>query len=153
MKKINPSCERGTSAVEFALCLPVLVFLMIGIIEIGRFTYFSILAAHAARAGVQYAAQNLSTAMDASTNGPNTTAAAVQDGQQLANWKVKASVMCTVNNVSAPCPANNTGAVSPNNFYYVQVQVSGTFNSLLKYPGIPQQIPVSGSAIMRVGNQ
>lgn len=146
-------CDRGTSALEFALMAPVFIFMLVGIIEIGRYTYYAILAAHAARAGVQYAAQNLETASDAAASGPNTSNAAVVDGQQLANWKVTSKVVCTVNNVAAPCPANNTSSVSPSNFYYVQVQVTGTFNSLLKYPGIPQQIPVSGTAIMRVGNQ
>jgi Flp pilus assembly protein TadG len=153
MKRIDVRCDRGTSMIELAICLPVIALLTIGIIEIGRFTYFSILAAHAARAGVQYAAQNLQTAADASASGPNTTAAAVADGQGLSNWRVTSGLSCTVNNAAAPCPANNTGVVSPNNFYYVSVQVTGTFNSLLKYPGIPQQIPVTGSAIMRVGNQ
>ena len=139
--------------IEFAIVLPVFIFMMVGIIEIGRFTYYSILAAHAARAGVQYAAQNLTTASDAANSGPATTAAAVQDGQSLSNWAVTSKISCTVNNVSSSCPTNASGAVSPNNFYYVQVTVTGTFKSLLKYPGIPQSIPVTGSAIMRVGNQ
>jgi Flp pilus assembly protein TadG len=153
MKRLNARCDRGTSMIEFAIVAPVFIFLMIGIIEIGRYTYFAILAAHAARAGVQYGAQNLTTAADAASSGPNTTAAALQDAQSLANWKVTSSILCTANNVSVVCPTNSTGAVSPNNFYYVQVQVTGKFNSLLKYPGIPQQIPVTGSAVMRVGNQ
>jgi hypothetical protein len=37
--------------------------------------------------------------------------------------------------------------------YYVQVQVSGTFNTLLNYPGIPDPVPISGSATMRVATQ
>jgi Flp pilus assembly protein TadG len=153
MKRFNARCDRGTSMIEFAIVAPVFIFLMIGIIEIGRYTYFAILAAHAARAGVQYGAQNLTTAADAANSGPNTAAAALQDAQSLTNWKVTSSILCTSNNVSVACPTNSTGAVSPNNFYYVQVQVTGKFDSLLKYPGIPQQIPVTGSAIMRVGNQ
>jgi hypothetical protein len=33
------------------------------------------------------------------------------------------------------------------------VQVSGTFHSLLNYPGIPSSIPISATAVMPVGNQ
>ncbi len=50
--------------VEFAILAPVFVFLLIGLIEVGRFAFFGILAANAARAGAQYGAQTLSTAAD-----------------------------------------------------------------------------------------
>jgi len=49
--------DRGTSLVEFAIVLPVLMFLLVGLSEFGRFGYYAILAANAARAGVQYGAQ------------------------------------------------------------------------------------------------
>lgn len=144
--------ERGTAVVEFALVAPVFVFLLIGLIETGRFTYFWIVAEHAARAGVQYGAQNLQTASDASSNGPATTGAAKADAN-VAGWTVKSSLTCTVNGVSGPCPANNANSVSPNLVYYVQVQVTGTVTSLLNYPGIPHSLPLSVTATQRVVNQ
>ena len=104
--------ERGTAVVEFALVAPVFVFLLIGLIETGRFTYFWIVAEHAARSGVQYGAQNLQTASDASSNGPATTGAAKADAN-IAGWTVKSSLTCTVNGVSGPCPANMPNSVSP----------------------------------------
>ncbi len=137
--------------IEFAIVLPVFVFLLIGVIEFGRYTYFAILASHAARAGVQYAAQNLETAADANANGPGTAGAAKADAQNLSGWKVTSAVVCTINSEPSPCPASN--AVVSNVVYYVQVQVSATFSSLMKYPGIPQQLPVSATAMMRVANQ
>jgi len=137
--------------IEFAVVLPVFVFLLIGVIEFGRYTYFAILASHAARAGVQYAAQNLETAADANANGPGTASAAKADAQSLSGWKVTSAVVCTVNSQPSPCPASN--AIVSNVVYYVQVSVSATFNSLMKYPGIPQQLPVSATAMMRVANQ
>jgi Flp pilus assembly protein TadG len=146
-------CNRGTSLIEFALVAPIFIFLLIGVIEVGRYTYFAILAQHAARAGVQYAAQNLTTAADASVNGSNTAGAASQDAQSLSNWTVHSMVICTMNSQFSPCPANNMSAVSPNLTYYVQVTVTGTFKSLLSYPGIPNNVPVQGLAVMRVGNQ
>ena len=139
--------------VEFALVAPVFIFMLVGVIEMGRYAYFAILAQHAARAGVQYAAQSLETAADASVSGPATASAASLDGQSLSQWKVTSWVMCTNNLQVAPCPANNTGSVSPGLVYYVGVKVTGTFKSLLSYPGIPNNVPVTGTAVMRVGNQ
>lgn len=154
MRKLIRS-ENGTSLIEFALVLPVFIFMLVGIIEIGRYTYFSILAAHAARAGVQYAAQNLQTAQDASLNvaTSHTANAAAQDAQNLAAWAVHSSIVCTVNNQPSPCPANNAQSVSPNLVYYVKVQVTGNFNPMLRYPGIPTNVPIGATSIMRVASQ
>jgi Flp pilus assembly protein TadG len=146
--------QRGTSMIEFALVLPVFVFMLVGVIEMGRYTYFAVLAQHAARAGVQYAAQNLQTAADASTSGPATANAAKQDGQSYSQWKVTSWISCTNAGAGTACPAtNNAGTVSPGLVYYVGVKVTGTFKSLLSYPGIPNNVPISATAIMRVGNQ
>jgi Flp pilus assembly protein TadG len=144
--------QRGTSMVEVALLAPVFVFLLVGLVEIGRFSYFWIVAEHAARSGVQYGSQNLQTAADANSNGPGTTGAAKADAN-IAGWTVKSSLTCTVNGVSGPCPANNSNSVSPSLVYYVQVQVTGTVTSLLNYPGIPHSIPLSVTATQRVVNQ
>ena len=145
--------NSGTSMVEFALILPVFVFLLIGLIEVGRYAYFAILASHAARAGVQYAAQTLESAADASANGPATRSAALGDGQNLASWTVHSSVQCTIGGATSTCPLNTANAVPANLIYYVQVQVTGTFHSLLNYPGIPSSVPITATAIMPVNNQ
>jgi Flp pilus assembly protein TadG len=137
--------EAGTSLVEFAIMLPVLVFLLIGLIEVGRYTYFAILAANSARAGVAYGAQNALTAF-------NTTGiqnAALQDAQNIANFTVTPNVFCSTDGVTVSTCPSGTGPTPPL-YYYVQVSTTGTFSSLLNYPGIPNHIPISGSAVMRV---
>ena len=78
MKRLIRS-EGGTSAVEFAIVAPVLIFLLIGLIDVGRYTYYGILAANAARAGAQYGAQSVYTAIDS----PGMQNAALADGQNL----------------------------------------------------------------------
>jgi Flp pilus assembly protein TadG len=144
---------RGTSLIEFALLAPVFVLLLMGVIEVGRYTYFGILAAHGARAGVQYGAQDVFSAADAAANGANTRNAVLQDAQGLANWTVHSSLVCTINGQPTNCPSNTASAVQASLVYYVQVDVSGTFNSLMKYPGIPRQIPVSATAVMPLSSQ
>jgi Flp pilus assembly protein TadG len=154
MKSFLPSAS-GSSLVEFALALPVFVFLLIGLIEVGRFEYFSILAANAARAGAQYGAQTLLTAYD----NAGITYAVTQDGGNLPNWtsaggEVTVNQLCAAEG-TAPSTCSTPWGSSPpqNTIYYVQVQVTGVFTSLLNYPGIPNEIPISGSSTMRVATQ
>ena len=141
--------ESGTSLIEFALTAPFLCLLLIGIVEIGRFTFFAILAANAARAGAQYASQNLGTAV----NAPQIQSAALQDAQSLSNWQVTATPLCSTGG-APPIQCNGTGtAPSESMVYYVKVQVAGTFTSLLNYPGIPNSFPITATAIMPVTSQ
>jgi Flp pilus assembly protein TadG len=139
-------CESGASLVEFALILPVLVILLIGLIEVGRYTYFAILAANAARAGAQYGAQDTAHAND--TTGMRS--AAKLDGQSLSQWTVIANPLCSVNGGALGTCSNPpaTGTI-----YYVSVQVNGTFPSLLHLPWFGNSVPVSGNSVMRVASQ
>jgi len=141
--------QDGTSVMEFAILAPVLIFLLFGLIEVGRYAYFAILAAHAAHTGAQWGAQDTSTA----DNVPGMKNAAKQDAQAVSTWTVNAQTMCSVS--SAPLvPCSGASLVSAaNTVYYVKVTVTGTFSALFNYPGIPANIPVSGSATMRVASQ
>lgn len=47
---------------EMAIALPILLLLLLGVIEVGRYAQLAILVADAARAGALYGAQNLATA-------------------------------------------------------------------------------------------
>lgn len=150
MKKSFMKSERGTSLIEFAVMAPVFLFMLVGIIEVGRYTYYGIVAAHAARAGVQYGSQNLVTA--ASPPNGAIENAAMADAGSPAGWHATHSIVCTNTVSQVSCPTVASMAAS-NLVYYVQVQVTGTVTSLLQYPGIPRQSSVSASAMMRVGSQ
>src|SRR5438552_1720965 len=56
----DPHAERrrGASVMELAVLLPLLLVLFIGIIDFGRVFYTAMTISHAARAGVQYGAQD-----------------------------------------------------------------------------------------------
>jgi len=56
--------EGGYSDDTVALLLPLLLLLLVGTIEIGRFAYYAILVANSARAGAQYGSQSLVTSAD-----------------------------------------------------------------------------------------
>lgn len=46
--------ERGVSAVEFALCVPVLLFSLLGVVDLGNVVYQRSDMESALRAGIQY---------------------------------------------------------------------------------------------------
>jgi Flp pilus assembly protein TadG len=132
----------GTAVVEFAIALPFLVLLLIGTIELGRYMYFAIVTQHASEAGAQYGAQSLANA----ANSANIEAAVAADAP---NVSVSASpaAYCLQSGQSVSCPV---GTPSPGVTEYVQVKVSGTFKSLLNYPGIPNSVPITATTTMRV---
>jgi len=140
--------DSGTSLLEMAVLTPFLLILLMGVIELGRFSYYSILVANAARAGAQYGAQNLGTAAD--TTGIKN--AASQDGQSLSSLTITSAQQCgcTGSTLSSTCPA--TSCTPPNHpLVYVQVTASATINSLFNYPGLPKSISLSSTNTTRVG--
>jgi Flp pilus assembly protein TadG len=141
--------ERGQSLVELALVVPLLLLLLVGIIEIGRFAYYSILVSNAARAGAQYAAQNLATAKD--TTG--ITQAGRNDGQGItaANLNITSTQRCGCDTGSlGVCGARPVCANPGHPLVYVQVTAIGSFNSLFNYPGLPATLNVTSVEEMRV---
>jgi Flp pilus assembly protein TadG len=134
--------QSGQTVVELALLLPLLLMLLIGLTEIGRYAYFDILISNAARAGAQYGAQSLIQAAD--INGIRT--AAQNDG--LAAMTITSLQECgCVATALGGCP---TGGVCPIPLTYVKVTASDTYNSLFAYPGIPRSLNLSATVTMRV---
>lgn len=135
--------EAGASIIEFAIVLPILALLAVGIIDLGRWAYYGIVAANSARAGAQYGAQDANHASDST----GMTAAVNAESGNAVTWNtIDATEVCSVSGGAlSPC----TGNAPLNTTYYVKVQVSGTFSPLVHYPGF-SSLPVNGSAIIRV---
>ena len=154
------SSERGQAMLEVALLLPVLLLLALGVIELGRYMYISILVGNAARAGAAYGAQSLPLSVD--TTGIQ--AAADNDfqnnGQSTASLSLTSSVACgcdssgTVSAALCSTSTNLTAGTCVTGHWVVMesVTASGTFTSLFNYPGIPPSISVSRTATLRVSN-
>jgi Flp pilus assembly protein TadG len=141
--------ERGTSVIEFAIIMPVLIFLVIGIIDVGRGMYFGIVAQNAARAGAAYGSQSLSTAED----GSGMSTAASTDGAGV-TWSVTTACLLSVSGAPlVPCPSNLSSSITTTTVIYVKVQATGSFSTLIQYPGLPSTIPVTGTSIVRVVKQ
>jgi Flp pilus assembly protein TadG len=146
--------QSGQSVVEFALILPVLLLLSLGVIEVGRFAYISILVANAARAGAAYGAQSLTRSAD--TAGISTAAKNdfLSNGQTSLTVTSAPTCGCDSNGTttSAACTGVSAGSCPGGGHWVVLVRVTagGTYNSLFNYPGIPRNMTLSNTAIMRV---
>ena len=136
------SRQSGQTVVEMALLLPLLLMLLVGVIEIGRYAYFDILISNAARAGAQYGAQSLIQAADVA----GIRTAAQNDG--LAAMTITSLQECGCNaGALGGCP---TGGVCPLPLVYVKVTATDTYNSLFSYPGLPRSLTLTSTVTMRV---
>ena len=137
--------ERGQAIAELACIAPLVLLMLIGLIEAGRFASFSIMVANAARAGVQYGAQNLVTAAD--TTGMQNAAAA--DAQNVSGLNATATHFCKCADGSTSGCLEGDCSTS-HRITYVQLNVTGTFNSIVHFAYIRPSITVASSATMRV---
>jgi Flp pilus assembly protein TadG len=146
--------ETGASLVELGFLLPVLSLMLLGTVDLGRFTYVSIEVASAARAGVQYGQQSGTTSTD--VTGMQT--AAKNDAPDLVgaangNLAATGSFWCQCSDgtgVSASC-ASRPSCSSTHLVQYVKVIASATYKPWFAYPGVPATSTVSGQAVMRAG--
>jgi Flp pilus assembly protein TadG len=156
--------ESGQSLLEVALLLPILVAMLLGVIELGRYAYISILVGNAARAGAAYGAQSLVQSIDAAGIQTAADNDFQNNGQNVATLTVTSSTTCACDNgtgasvtAQTACSAlanRQAGSCNPvpGSQWVVMVSVtaSGTFNSLFNYPGIPSTLTVSSTSTLRV---
>ncbi|MDE3136745.1 MAG: pilus assembly protein [Acidobacteriota bacterium] len=167
--------QSGQSLLEMALLTPLLLAMVLGSIELGRYAYLSILVGNAAHAGALYGAQSTGQAAPPPPTTPLTangsmnggiTVAAQNDfqnngGQSAQNLIVTWTNSCACDNqgtlTSEVCTtgASATAGICPagqNWVVMVAVTAKATFDSLFKYPWIPSPITVSRTSTMRVAN-
>ena len=140
--------ESGSALAEIAVVLPVLVLLLIALIEVGRFGSYLIMTENAARAGAQYGAQNTITALDIA----GMKASARTDAQNDAGLSANAITFCQcADGTGSTCLA--TDCASSHRLIFVEVDTTGTWQSLTNFPGLPaslRTITVQGKSVMRV---
>ncbi len=138
---------------EFAIAIPLLMLLLLGAAELGRYAYFSIIVANAARAGAQYGSQNGTTALDS----PGIQTAVQNDGTNgISALAVSSSSSCwcwngtTYASTTCSLPLH---CASGHPVEFISVTVSGTAHSIMKYPLLPSTLPVSATTTMRLVGQ
>lgn len=144
----------GQSLLELAFLTPLLLLLLIGSIEIGRYAYYSVAVGNAAHAGAAYASQSTLTAGQTT----NIKAAVCYDFNGTSGTGTNCGLAVTT---TYTCQCDNNGTMSADASCaacgatqalvpYVQVTASGTFTPIFNYPGIPQTFTVSRTATMRI---
>ena len=149
--------QRGSALAEFAITVPLIALILAGISEYGRFTYDGSEVGNAARAGVQYGAQTLFTAADTGAGG-GIELAAKADAGQVSGLTVTSSNACSCYNSPAsgfacttsvatqPCTANT----SDHRVIQVSVTAGATFVPFMHFPGIPNSLVITRTAIQQV---
>jgi Flp pilus assembly protein TadG len=142
--------ERGTAIVELALLLPLLMLLMLGMIELGRFIYFGILVGNAAHAGAQFGAQSL--IYEGDFTGMESAAQNDAQNMNIPLFTPTASDYCqcwdgttaTAATCGTTCPSGSTMQT------WVSVTGTGQYQPLFNYPGLPTSWTVTRTANMLV---
>lgn len=147
--------QAGQSLVEVALMLPFLLLLLLGVIEIGRYAYISILVGNAARAGASYGVQSPVQSVDTAGISNAAHNDFQNNGQNSAGLSVSSSVSCGCDGSGSVAPFSCTGngaGVCASGHWTVTLAVtaSGTFSGLFNYPGIPSSITVTKVSKVRV---
>jgi Flp pilus assembly protein TadG len=128
--------RQGVAAVELAVLLPLLVFLLMIAIDYARIFYYSLTIENCARNGAVFACNASNYQMPYSS----IAQAAIADGTNL-------NPPLTTSNVTV---ANGTDA---NNNPTVTVTVNYTFQTITGYPGLPTTVNLARSVEMRVAPQ
>ena len=135
--------EEGSSLVEVALVLPIMLLLLVGSVDFGRAYYAEMEVSSAASAGAIYGVQQ-----PADTAGMK--AAAVLSAGDVTGLSATGSTGCECSDGTSASPnCAATPTCSANVVNYVQVTTSVTFTPTLRYPGIPATISLQGFARMR----
>jgi Flp pilus assembly protein TadG len=122
--------RRGAAAVELAVLLPFLTYLLVGAVDFARVFYYSLTIMNCAREGAIYA----STSAANSTNTTGIQSAAVADAAGFS---------------PAPTVSSVTGTDSSSN-PIVTVTVSYPFKTITNYPGIPNSVTLVRTVQMRI---
>ena len=134
--------RRGAAAVELAIVLPVLMVIVVGCVDFGRFLYYYIAVTNAAEEGAAFGSLNPPANYGVSGGTSAGWETAVQ------NAAVGEAPGLRMNGSSAPISASNVTVVDPPQNGVVQVTVSYTFQTILQYPWLPPSFPVSRTVAM-----
>jgi hypothetical protein len=168
------TAESGQTLIEFALMLPFMMLLLLGIAEIGRAAFITIKVTNAATAGASYGSQNSANASQTGATCPPSTVCLTMPIAALCDangdqglYNCATGILTAPNTVATngcqcdsgngasckPMPAGNCSTISCGSGQVVecvQVTTHADFDPLFHFPGLPTTYQANGKAIMRV---
>ena len=137
--------ERGASLVEFALMIPFLALLLLGVIDFGRAYYVKVEVGNAAYTGALYGTQNY-------TDITGMQNAAVGDAPDVSGVTATAAYGCECSDGTNPVAScTSQPSCSTNVVNYVQVTTTAVYKPIFPWPGIPGAMTMQGAAKLRAG--
>lgn len=138
-------CRLGHISVEVALLSPVLLILLVGAIDFGRAFNEKLRLANGARAGAQFAIENLGTSEVLT----GIAEAVVRDAQVPAEQlTIAASKTCTCSSGAAAACGGTCGDGLPPRMH-VEVTVQRDLDLFFDYLVVPRTLALSETATMR----
>ena len=140
------SASPGTAAIEFALAMPFLLVLVLGVVELGYSTYQAMRVADAAEAGAVYASKYGFDAagIEAAVTGATGPAATITSPAPFQFCGCPGSAGVTTVDCSTTCTDGSTPGV------YIQVNASMTRESILPYPDLGLPTTLTAQSTVRV---
>lgn len=145
---------KASRAIEIALGASFLVVVLVVVADIARASYVKKSIASAASAAVRYGAQSHVNAIDSA----GMIRAADNDVHYISGLSVTPRHFCVCDGAQCSprsssacfvsCTAPPSTCTEPKVF--VEVTTRATFNTLIKYPGAPNSIPLSSTAVLLV---
>ena len=138
--------ESGGALVELTVITPLLLVMCLGVADFGRVLYHAIVLSQAARAGAAYGAQSNGRAGD--TGGIRQ--AAEEAAQNIAPIVVTSQRVCEcLSGTIVACTTASCGGYGAP-LAFVEVTTTETFTTLAPIPGIPNTVPLSRTARIRL---
>ena len=131
--------ERGSAAMEFGLLLPLLMLIVLGAIDFGRFAFSSITVTNAARTGAAYCVYKSASSCDI-TNADTVTQIKGRVQDDIAGFTVQDSDIAL----------STTAAGSGNGCPCLVVTVQHQFNTWVPWPGVGSLAPGTPASIIIV---
>jgi len=140
------SARRGAAIIEFALILPLVILLMVGLFDLGFGAYQLIQVHAAAEAGAQYAARH---SWDATAIAAAVTSATGTSG--VAATPAPSQVCgCPDGGTFTPMPSCGTCPSGSPAGVYASVSAQLTYSPVLPYPGLSDPLTLTGQAYRRL---
>ena len=137
---------RGVAAIEFAVIVPVLLFMMVAIVDFGTAIYSDMEVQNAAQAGAQYAIAhgfNATSISSAVTNANNLPGMTVASGPTEFCGCATSTGVTTI-----ACSSTCTGGSTPGT--YVSLSARATYTTIVPYPLLPSSFTFTSPATVRI---
>lgn len=136
--------ESGVAAVEFSLVAPILIFLMIGLMDMGIYIRDRMKLEQISRAAVDYVMQG------GLEENITTDILNYYDQAHADQYTISTERVCTCSDgVAQTCDAVSCDSGDYSRQFF-QVNIDRTFQTTFPYPGISDEISLKGHSRMRL---